>query len=267
MVGMLELSQQADPPRARESARRLILSLHDVSPRFEGPIDRLSDRLRAAGGHRQAMLVVPNFWGAAPILPGSPFAARLRGWAEAGVELFLHGFFHRDDSRHRSWIARARAAHMTAGEGEFLGLDMQKAVRRIADGRDLIEGITGRPIAGFVAPAWLYGAGAMRALREAQVALAEDHWTVWRPVDGRVVARSPVITWATRSAMRERSSLLVAALAQRLLMPRVMRVGVHPNDVRSAAVCRSISATVAALGRDRVISGYADLLADATCAS
>lgn len=243
------------------------MSLHDVSPRFEGPIDGLSDRLRAVGGHRQAMLVVPNFWGAAPIIPGSPFAARLRGWAEAGVELFLHGFYHRDDSRHPSWIARARAAHMTAGEGEFLGLDTQEAARRIAAGRDLIEGITGRPVAGFVAPAWLYGAGAKDAMRQSEVALAEDHWTVWRPADGRVLARSPVITWATRTAMRERSSLLVAAMARSLPTPRVMRVGVHPNDVRSAAVCRSISATVAALRRDRVVSRYADLLEDATCAS
>ena len=60
-------------------------------------------------GSRLAMLVVPNHWGDAPIVPGSPFATRLRAWADAGIEMFLHGFFHRDDARHaeaRTSVAR-----------------------------------------------------------------------------------------------------------------------------------------------------------------
>lgn len=75
----------------------LLASIHDVSPRFEGEVDRLLDLLCPYVGQRLAMLVVPNHWGDAPIVPGSPFAARLRGWSDAGVEMFLHGFTHRDD--------------------------------------------------------------------------------------------------------------------------------------------------------------------------
>src|SRR5436309_7933921 len=84
--------------------RLLLASVHDVSPRFESEIDRLSDLLAPHVGQHLAMLVVPNHWGDAPIVRGSPFATRLRAWAEAGVEIFLHGYFHRDDSRHDSAV-------------------------------------------------------------------------------------------------------------------------------------------------------------------
>ncbi|MES2057343.1 MAG: DUF2334 domain-containing protein, partial [Pseudomonadota bacterium] len=110
-----------------------------MSPRHESEIDQLYDQLADNGGDKIAMLVVPNFWGRAPIERGSPFATRLRRWSEAGVEMFLHGSIHRDDVRHRSRFARFKANHMTAGEGEFLGLDAAEAGRRIADGRALIQ--------------------------------------------------------------------------------------------------------------------------------
>lgn len=247
--------------------RRLLLSIHDVSPRFDTDVARLHDLLTAASGDAPvALLVVPDFWREAPIVPGSAFARRLRAWAEAGTELFLHGYVHRDDSRHRAPLARFKARHMTAGEGEFLGLDAADAGARIAAGRALIEDISGRPIAGFVAPAWLYGPGAHAALRAARMPLAEDHAKVWRPADGAVLARSPVITWATRTVARERSSLAVAALARqigrRVAGPRTLRVGVHPGDLGSDAVRRSIAATVATLARDRVLSRYAALTDD-----
>src|SRR4051812_48028689 len=101
--------------------RLLLASIHDVSPRFEPEIDRLLDLLRPHVGDRIAMLVVPNHWGNAPIIAGSTFAARLRDWAQAGLEIFLHGHFHSDDASHASASDRLRARFMTAREGEFLG--------------------------------------------------------------------------------------------------------------------------------------------------
>jgi hypothetical protein len=53
-------------------------------------VDRLTDQLRPHVGDRLAMLVVPNHWGDAPIVPGTAFATRLRGWADGGVEMLNH---------------------------------------------------------------------------------------------------------------------------------------------------------------------------------
>jgi len=238
--------------------RRLLLaSIHDVSPRFEGEVDRLLEMLRPFVGARIAMLVVPNHWGDAPVVPGSAFAARLRAWSNGGCEIFLHGFFHRDEARHQG-RNRFRAAVMTADEGEFLGLTRTEAAERIGNGRKLLEDITGKEIAGFIAPAWLYGRGALAALEECGVPLAEDHWSVWSPATGAKLASGPVVTWASRTRMRLASSL-VAAAALRWSPQDVLRIGVHPSDCRHSTIMKSIEKTMQVAARNRRAGRYADL--------
>ena len=237
--------------------RRLLVSIHDVAPRFEREVDQLAERLdRHLGAARFAMLVVPDHWRASPLAGNPAFAARLRGWADAGVEMFLHGFTHSDDAP-----ASFKARHLTASEGEFLSLTQAEAARRLHDGRAIVEDAIGRPVAGFIAPAWLYGDGALAAIRAQGFALAEDHLKVWRPADGRVLARGPVITWASRSPARIRNSLAFAAIARTglALLPTV-RLAVHPGDTGVPALLASIDATLLAFARGRQAARYADLL-------
>jgi len=243
------------------SCRRLLASIHDVSPRFEGEVEQLLDLVRPHVGNRLALLVVPNHWRQSPIAPGSAFATRLRGWAEAGFEIFLHGMYHEDEARHDRQSDRLRAQWMTAGEGEFLGLPKREAADRIQSGQSLLEDITGQPIAGFIAPAWLYGPGAIEALAESGLSIAEDHMKVWRPATGEVVAKGPVITWASRSRGRIASSLAVAAVARAALPRRPwMRLAVHPGDTNVPALTDSIARTVASLSRGARFARYSELL-------
>lgn len=237
----------------------LLASIHDVSPKFESEVDALTELLSRHVGRRIALLVVPNHWGDSPIVPRSPFATRLRGWAESGAEIFLHGFYHRDLAEHASASDRLRASFMTAGEGEFLGLSSAEAAQRIAEGRALLEDVIGRAVDGFIAPAWLYGPGALQALSEAQIALAEDHMRVWSPATGQKLAGGPVITWASRTRARLASSLLAAGTLRHAPL-KVLRVGVHPPDIRHARLIRSIEKTLASAARSRRPGRYSDLL-------
>jgi predicted deacetylase len=239
--------------------RLLLASIHDVAPRFEGEVDRLLDALAPHVGNKLAMLVVPNHWGDSPIVPGSPFARRLRTWADNGIEMFLHGLVHRDEARHVGTFDRFRARYLTAGEGEFLGLERAEATDRINRGRTIIEDSTGRPVAGFVAPAWLYGQGALRALEDCAIPIAEDHLHVWSPEKQRELARGPVITWASRTPLRLASSLAAASILRRAPV-RTLRIGVHPPDSRQPALMRSIDATFRSAMRNRRVARYADLL-------
>jgi len=238
----------------------LLSSIHDVSPRFEGEVDRLVELLQPYVGRRLAMLVVPNHWGDAPIIPGSAFATRLRNWAHGGIEMLLHGYFHRDDATHRSAHDRVRARLMTAREGEFLGLSRADAAMRIADGRALLEDVIGRAVDGFVAPAWLYGAGAIEALSDEALPIAEDHLRVWSPASGKQLATGPVITWASRTPLRLASSIAAAAVLRHLPL-KVMRVGVHPPDARHPALVRSIESVLRSATASRRAATYAELLA------
>jgi len=238
--------------------RLLLASIHDVSPRFEREVDDLVSRLQPHVGERMAMLVVPNHWGDAPLVPGSPFATKLRRWADLGFEMFLHGYYHRDEARHAG-TDRLRAQWLTAGEGEFLGLPKADAVERVRRGRALIEQVTGKPIAGFVAPAWLYGWEALDALSDCSIAIAESHWRVWSPANRTDLARGPVITWASRTPARLASSLGAAAVLRRS-RAKVLRIGVHPPDVNQPLLVTSIERTLSHVSANRRIGRYSDLL-------
>ena len=239
----------------------LLASIHDVGPKFEAQVDALADRLSGLlGGLRFAMLVVPDHWDEAPLSGAPAFARKLRGWSEAGVEMFLHGWRHRDDQVHAGHVARVRARHMTAGEGEFLGLARADAGRRMREGRAVLEDAIGRPVTGFIAPAWLYGDGARAALVDEGFALAEDHLRVWQP-GGRILARGPVVTWASRSRARIASSLAFAKIAPVVLAPLpVVRIAVHPGDTTVPALLDSIDATIGHFARRRRAGRYGDLI-------
>jgi uncharacterized protein len=262
MIKPLHQDTAANAAPASGRCKRLLASIHDVHPGSVAAVERLAAQFeRHLGEPRFAMLVVPDHWGGNRIAGNKSFAAKLRGWAEQGIEMFVHGWFHQDRSEH-SGASAFKARHMTAGEGEFLGLDRAEASRRMAEGKALIEDIIGRPAAGFIAPAWLYGPDALSALRDSGFDLAEDHMRVWRPATGAVVARGPVITWASRSRARTASSLLAAAMGRVLLRPLpVVRVAVHPGDVTKPSILASIDETLAAFTRHRAVGRYADLLA------
>lgn len=238
----------------------LLASIHDVGPRSESQVDQLADLLAPIlGGPRFAMLVVPNHWGEAPLSQAPAFQTRLRAWADAGVEMFVHGWFHKDLADHTG-LAALKAKHMTASEGEFLGLTREVAAGRMADGKALIEDIIGRPVSGFIAPAWLYGPGAREALAHSTFALAEDHLRVWQPATGQVLARGPVITWASRTRGRQLSSRAVAAVARRAPHAlKIARVAVHPGDTTVPALLTSIAKTFTAYARAHRPGRYADL--------
>lgn len=243
----------------RHRDRILLASIHDVSPRFEAEVDGLLDVLNPFVGQRLAMLVVPNHWGDAPLVRGSAFAAKLRRWADGGIEMFAHGFHHRAMAAPTGRNDKLRARWMTAGEGEFLTLSHADAAGKISDGQKLIEDIVGRPVAGFIAPAWLYGDGAIEALEKNGVPIAEDHLRIWSPNEGRQLAAGPVVTWASRTRPRLASSLIAAPFVRNLPM-RVLRVGVHPPDIRHPALVRSIRKTLRSASARRRPASYAELL-------
>lgn len=241
------------------TSKQLLLSIHDVTPGHGRRIAQLERMLEPLVGGRggYAMLVVPDFHGRWPVAGDRRFQAWLRGRAEAGVEMLLHGWSHRDPTP-----AGFRARHMTAGEGEFARLEASEARRRLRHGRKLLEDVLGRPVDAFVAPAWLYGEGAIEALAAEGFALAESHMRVWSPASGATLARGPVVTYASRSRARAMSSLLWSRAATTLLRPmRVVRLALHPHDVDVPALTAESGRAIQAFLDERRLGSYRGLLA------
>ena len=244
------------------TVRRLLASIHDVTPVHTARLDRLVPAVEVVvGPGRYALLVVPDFHHQGLLTSSPQFGRRLRAWTDAGCEIFLHGFTHLDESRHMGTAARWKATRMTAGEGEFLGLSTPEAEARISEGRDMIEQIIGRPITGFVAPAWLYGEDSIAALAAQNINMIEDHFRVWNPQTSAVFARGPVTTYASRSRARIAGSILWSRIATVLLArAATVRLAVHPHDVDSPVLMREIRRALSAFARSHRPSAYADLM-------
>jgi uncharacterized protein len=243
--------------------KKLLFSVHDVSPRHFDRLQRIDRFLAEMGiGSRYAMLVVPDFWRQWPIEAFPEFRAWLRSKAEAGVEIILHGFTHLDETHHGSVGARLKARFLTANEGEFLGLDREEASIRLVRGRCLLEDTIGQHVTGFIAPAWLYSAASKTALHALGFAVAEDHWSVWSPASHRILLRSPVISYASRTRARVASSILWSRIATTALQPMdTVRVALHPHDLDVQSLERELSRIMSVFLGSRVPIQYRDLAA------
>ena len=241
--------------------KRLLIAIHDVTPAHEERMDRIGALIEdIVGLGKAALFAVPDFHRQAKIGSSPAFSAKLRRWADAGSEVFLHGYFHLDSALHQGQSRSWKAKHLTAGEGEFLSLNHADATRRLIDGRKQIEDEIGRPVAGFIAPAWLYGPAAKQAIAELGFPLAEDHFKVWKPDTGEVLTRGPVITYASRTPLRLLSSLAWSRVAGAALKPSpVVRVGVHPHDCDAPELVAEITRTLMHFTKSHVPSHYADL--------
>ena len=244
---------------------RLLVSVHDVTPRHADRLRRIAALLARHGLRgRYSALVVPNFWHEWPLADHPDFIAWLRDQVEEGVEPVLHGYYHRDESPHASGWDRLRGRHLTAGEGEFLGLPYEAARARLAAGRALVEDLLRASVTGFVAPAWLYGQPSLDALRDLAFAHAEDHWSVWSPSTGRRLAAGPVVSYASRDRVRVAGSLLWSRASAALLRPLpIVRLAIHPHDLDVPALERELDRRLGALLRARQPILYRDLAAPA----
>jgi predicted deacetylase len=218
--------------------KKLLFSIHDVTPRHFDRLMRIDDILCRAGiGTAYAMLVVPDFWKEWPLDRHDAFRRWLRGKADEGVEMILHGYHHLDDTRPEGLAAKAKARWLTKNEGEFLSLDRKAARNLLLKGRAMLEDALGHPVTGFVAPAWLYSPATLDALAEFGFERAEDHWHVWSPKDGCRLLTSPVVSYASRSPGRIRASLAWSRLAGQALGPLgTVRLALHPHDLDVASL-------------------------------
>ena len=157
----------------------------------------------------------------------------------------------RDHERHRNEPGAPAAERPAAGEGEFLALSPEEQKRRIQAGIASFRSVLGADPEGFVAPAWLFNAHLAPLLKGFGIRHSEDHRRLYCTDNGASLP-SPVITWATRTAIRKYGSLLVCPLLARIFGGApYLRVAMHPFDFDHPATVRSIRAVLEYLAPGR----------------
>jgi uncharacterized protein len=208
--------------------RWLVVSVHDAAPSTWARCERVIDAIAAVADIPLTFLVVPAYHGSCSAQP--EFERHMGRLVRRGHELALHGYFHRDSQLPGGWADWLKRRVYTAGEGEFAALPEREAAERLYLGRRWFTA-NGWPLAGFVPPAWLMGAGAWRALR------CDGHFE-YATTLGRIhllrqgtSVRAPAFTYSTRSALRRGLSVAWnTALPAALGRARVVRLALHPDD-------------------------------------
>lgn len=213
------------------NAPSLLLVLHDVAPPTWVDYQPFVEAVDALGTVPITWLVVPDFHKCNALQAHPEFRHRLDKRLARGDELALHGYFHCDDgplaSNPRDWFMRRIYTH----EGEFYSLSREAALTRLRAGIEMFHRYQW-PLQGFVAPAWLMSEGTRQALRQLPLAYTSDAQHLYRLPDFSTVD-APGLVWSARSAWRRGLSKLVSdQLEQRWQQAPVIRLGLHPVDMR-----------------------------------
>jgi uncharacterized protein len=234
-------------PLPEGSRRGVAVAIHDVSPATLGECRELIGMLDEIGASPISLLVVPQFHYHANIDADEAFIAAMDARRARGDELILHGCFHLDDgpppANVRGFLERRVA---TRSEGEFAALDQDAAAWRLARGIAMFRQQRW-PLAGFVPPAWLLSEGARAAI--AHCGQAFDYVTVrsgiyhlpsWRFEPTANLWYSP-----DTPLRRAISRLAIAHELRRSRSLPLLRVSLHPQDVRGAGVIAHWRALIA----------------------
>lgn len=230
--------------------RALCVSIHDVAPATWPACRLLLQALRAVDPHLPlTWLLVPRYHGDAARDPA--MEAALGELREAGHELALHGYTHRDSAAPRPGLRdRFLRQVYTTGEGEFAALTEDEALQRIDLGLAWFAA-RGWPVQGFVPPAWLASEGTHRALRQRPFSYTTSlsHF-YFLPGQRRLCSPSLMYT-ARQAAGRWLSPRLDNVMALALSGQPLLRLGLHPADAHYPALLRHAQGLLERLLRDR----------------
>ncbi|MES3023868.1 MAG: polysaccharide deacetylase family protein [Pseudomonadota bacterium] len=212
------------------------MSIHDVAPANWSDCLRLLRAVREVADIPLTWLVVPHFHGSEVRAPACD--EMLACVLSEGHELALHGYTHLDAlPQHASLRARFVRKVYTQGEGEFAALDTDEARRRLGLGLAWFAR-RGWPVSGFVAPAWLLGKEAWRAVETSPF----DYTTTmsrFHLLPTRRSVFSPSLMYAARNGVGRRLSPPCASLLASMLAPApLIRLSLHPRDARHPALLR-----------------------------
>jgi uncharacterized protein len=242
-------------------ARALCVSIHDVSPSTWPQCERLLQAIHAVADIPVSLLVVPAYH-RQPAAGGTRYDRALEQRLHHGDELVLHGYTHLDEAgAASSWRERFTRQIYTQREGEFYAVDRAEARRRLALGLDWFRR-RGWPVHGFVAPAWLMGAGAWDALAEFPFSYTTTLRRFYLLPERRAL-RSQSLVYTVRSGWRRAMSRSWnSVLAQALRPNPLVRLSLHPTDAAHPRIirhCQSLLETILTSRQPMTKAAFAEL--------
>ncbi|MEP6776969.1 MAG: polysaccharide deacetylase family protein [Chthoniobacterales bacterium] len=238
-----------------------VVSLHDVSPATQRVSKQIVDELRVLGIDVSSLLVVPDYHHRGKSMDDPGFVRWLRDLEADGHEIVIHGYFHQRPRRAAETFATQLTTQFyTQDEGEFYDLEYAEAFSRIRRAREEFAAAGMRP-RGFIAPAWLLGQEAERAVADAEFEYTTRLRMILDLRTGENFAARSLVYSVRSSWRRATSRALNALLSQQVDTAPLMRLSIHPPDFAHAEIWSQIRRIAARIAEKRTLTTYQDWIA------
>ena len=247
---------------ADAAADSVVVSLHDVAPCTHQITRTIISELSAHGVRVCSILVVPDYHHEGPFAKHREFVTWLRALESDGHEVVIHGYFHeRPPETNETLRDKFMTRFYTQNEGEFYDLSYEEALRRITTARDEFRALGLKP-RGFIAPAWLLGDEAERAVRDAQLEYTTRLRTI-RDLRFDSIFRARTLVYSVHNNWRRALSRnWNAALFRFLKTKPLLRISIHPPDYSQPTIWKQILGFIAATKSVRTAMTYQDWIAE-----
>jgi len=224
--------------------RALVVAIHDVAPVTRPRVEQMLSKLADAGVAQCSLLVVPNYHHRGDSLGEPDFVQWLKRLQAEKHEIVIHGFYHQRMRRAGESIgSRLITRIYTADEGEFFDLRYEEASRLLVMARDEFARHGFHPM-GFIAPAWLLGSEAGRAVRDLEFRYTATLQAVHDLASG-VEYPSQSLAYSVRRKWRSAISLVWnRTLFRRQTTNPLLRLSLHPPDIGHPRIWQQIRAIV-----------------------
>jgi predicted deacetylase len=240
----------------------LVVSLHDVAPSTQQVASTIISELGRHGVRVCSVLVVPDYHHEGFFAQRREFVNWLRGLEADGHEIVIHGYFHERPARTRETLRdKFTTRFYTRNEGEFYDLGYEEALRRITTARDEFRAYGLKP-RGFIAPAWLLGDEAERAICDAQLEYTTRLANVYDLRSGNIFPVRTLVYSVHNGWRRTLSRSWNAALFRFLKTKSLLRISIHPPDYRQPAIWKQILGFIDATRNVRSATTYQDWIAE-----
>ena len=214
------------------SRKGVCVVLHDVAPATWGSYHDFVQTVDEIGHVPLTLLVVPDYHHQGQFGDFPDFCRAMEKRISRGDELVLHGCYHQDDLPLPWFFPKdIFMRRVFTHEGEFYSLTETMAEERLERGLQQFSQ-RGWPVAGFVAPAWLMGYGARKALAKIPLRYTSDPGgLLLLPHFEKIQA--PTLVWSSGSAWRRRvSRYWNERRRQQYSESPLLRLGLHPVDMQ-----------------------------------
>ncbi|MCQ2377916.1 MAG: DUF2334 domain-containing protein [Victivallaceae bacterium] len=191
--------------------KKILLSIHDVTPFFAPEIDAVCRKLDALGATRRSLLVVPDYMRRTPLAEHACWCRDISARRETGCDISLHGIHHE--------------------YAEFGRADFEAAREKISRARQCFCDAFGFAPGGFVAPQWFQSRGCKQAVTEAGFLYAA-RWSGLFDGAGNCLYRAFPVNFDWGADWADGLFMLINSFRLKHKKSGVLRLSLHPMDVR-----------------------------------